>query len=239
MFLSRCYFNCKYGNFIYNSEQERIEKKLHLKTPSVWNYVKEQKDRFLYPLYKPHSETIIPSTFPQRILLWEGFFLNWDSICDSVEQRETALQHFHQKKSSLENKLTSLVHLEEVRGTISSTDFDLAHCTIRTSDEVSVLKRSKSGSIFHLKSRPELLAELALAHILEKVFHCISENRKKEDDSEAEFNLSNPRTSSTTSTFQLRWKPSDNVKNCFKCGTIFTWWRRKHHCIKKKKNNLV
>ena len=44
-------YSCQYGTFLYNSERERVDSKLHHATRSVWDYFLARKDQFLNDRY--------------------------------------------------------------------------------------------------------------------------------------------------------------------------------------------
>lgn len=78
---SNC-FSGHYGNFIYNNENQRISTFSKLNTISFWDYVLENKSKYINPLYIQQNDLqtstiIIPSYDSRSLLLWSSYFLRW------------------------------------------------------------------------------------------------------------------------------------------------------------------
>jgi hypothetical protein len=83
LFIAFHYNSCLYGNFMYNCEYERIEKKAYSKTCSIWTDVLNNEKFFLNNNYNP-QEFIMPDYSPYKIRFWEEFFFRWNS---SIEKK--------------------------------------------------------------------------------------------------------------------------------------------------------
>ena len=46
-------YSCQYGTFLFNSEKERLDNKIHERTKSVWDYFLGRKEQFIYDKYDP------------------------------------------------------------------------------------------------------------------------------------------------------------------------------------------
>jgi hypothetical protein len=66
---------CKYGNFLFNCERERITQGLHLRTESLWSYVKENKEMFIEVAFRPNHSILRATDSPQKLQLWSDFYL--------------------------------------------------------------------------------------------------------------------------------------------------------------------
>jgi hypothetical protein len=81
VFLADHVHSCLFGNFLGNSEIERVhDLYVHQKTQSIWSYVLTQKDHFFNDTYASGVDepTVIwPAFNPRSLLLWERFFLRW------------------------------------------------------------------------------------------------------------------------------------------------------------------
>jgi hypothetical protein len=158
--------------------------------------------------------------------------LRWDKSVESPKERDEKLRQLAKSKTNLEKQLESLGHLERLRPKLSSLEYDLAHKTIRESPSTAVLKRTMSGTSLRLKTRSELMAAVIINLILDKVFVVIEEKRKTEEKHHCQHSHLSPVTRSRSQKLPsvVKWRPSDNITNCFKCSINFTWYRRKHHC---------
>jgi hypothetical protein len=83
LFIAFHHNSCLYGNFMYNCEYERLEKKASLKTCSIWTDVFNNEKSFLNNNYNP-QEFIIPDCSPYKIRFWEEFFFRWNP---SIEKK--------------------------------------------------------------------------------------------------------------------------------------------------------
>lgn len=83
LFLAFHYNSCLYGNFMYNCENERLEKKAKVKTCSIWTDVNKNYKSFLNSNYNP-QEFIVPDTSPYKMRFWEELFFRWNP---SIEKK--------------------------------------------------------------------------------------------------------------------------------------------------------
>ncbi len=69
-----------------NSECERMAKKIPERTVSLWTHILLQRDKFTNPYYsRERQDVLVPSCSPKMIVLWESYFLRWDSECAQKE----------------------------------------------------------------------------------------------------------------------------------------------------------
>jgi len=73
-------YSCQFGTFIGNCQREREEYRLKEKCYSVWGHLTNSADEFVNPLYDHSSKSDIlnPSTCPQNILFWRGFYCRFE-----------------------------------------------------------------------------------------------------------------------------------------------------------------
>ena len=81
VFLADHVYSCLFGNFLGNSEMERVQTlNVKQKTQSIWSYVLSQKPHFTNSDYKcgvDEPSVIWPSFNPRSLVLWSRFFLRW------------------------------------------------------------------------------------------------------------------------------------------------------------------
>lgn len=82
-FLRRLFYHlhsCQYGTFLYDSEKERADAKISLKTKSVWDYFLARKQEFSNPDYDPVIDDNVRGKerliFPKidQVRWWHGLF---------------------------------------------------------------------------------------------------------------------------------------------------------------------
>lgn len=88
------YYSC-YGNFLYDTPQERHKNKLFEKTQSLWAYLAQPDvlEKMLNPLYEKNSSVLILSVHALNVTLWKRLYLCTDvspavSLPEHASQRE-------------------------------------------------------------------------------------------------------------------------------------------------------
>lgn len=81
VFLADHVYSCLFGNFLGNSETERVQHlNVRQKTQSIWSYVLSQRQHFFNENYVSGVDqpfVIWPSFNPRSLMLWDRFFLRW------------------------------------------------------------------------------------------------------------------------------------------------------------------
>jgi hypothetical protein len=76
-------YTCKYGNFLYNTDKERVDKQNNLNTVSIWTEIFANRDVYTNPYYYPEAanckknRVIYPNFAGYKIRLWEEYFLKY------------------------------------------------------------------------------------------------------------------------------------------------------------------
>ena len=77
-------YSCQYGTFLYDSERDRVEARIELRTRSVWDYFLGRREQFLNPDYvggdgstvderdKAHERLLFPR--PMNVRWWSELF---------------------------------------------------------------------------------------------------------------------------------------------------------------------
>ncbi|XP_051564332.1 myotubularin-related protein 1-like isoform X1 [Myxocyprinus asiaticus] len=72
-------YSCLFGTFLYNSEQERVEKKVNSKTVSLWSYVNSLPEDFSNPFYVDYENHVLyPLASIRHLELWVGYYVRWN-----------------------------------------------------------------------------------------------------------------------------------------------------------------
>ena len=76
LFLARNYTSNLYGTFMFNSEQERVQKEAQSNTTSVWSDVMKNISKYKNIYYNPDKATKIlsPNYAPYKLRFWSEFF---------------------------------------------------------------------------------------------------------------------------------------------------------------------
>ncbi|TMW66073.1 hypothetical protein Poli38472_003838 [Pythium oligandrum] len=76
-------FSGRYGTFLGNCDRERTTWGLQTRTPSLWAYLLANRDRFVNPFYRDHSEkAFIPptSSLLRNVTLWTEYYCRGSAI---------------------------------------------------------------------------------------------------------------------------------------------------------------
>ncbi|KAK9971516.1 hypothetical protein ABG768_024879 [Culter alburnus] len=72
-------YSCLFGTFLYNSEQERVEKEVNSKTVSLWSYINSQPEDFTNPFYVDYENHVLyPLATLRHLELWTGYYVRWN-----------------------------------------------------------------------------------------------------------------------------------------------------------------
>ncbi|MFH4974037.1 hypothetical protein AB6A40_000746 [Gnathostoma spinigerum] len=85
-------YSCRFGTFLYNSEQERHqEHKVKTRTVSLWSYINHNRRRYLNPLYNRYSryiEVIRPNTRMMRLKMWKEYYFRYNPQIVAQDREE-------------------------------------------------------------------------------------------------------------------------------------------------------
>uniref|UniRef100_A0A8C9TF10 phosphatidylinositol-3,5-bisphosphate 3-phosphatase n=1 Tax=Scleropages formosus TaxID=113540 RepID=A0A8C9TF10_SCLFO len=69
-------YSCLFGTFLYNSEQERVNK---ARTVSLWSYMNSQVEDFTNPFYVNYENHVIyPVASLRHLELWVSYYVRWN-----------------------------------------------------------------------------------------------------------------------------------------------------------------
>lgn len=90
-------YSCLFGTFLYNTDKERRENKLHTRTQSLWSFINSQRSLFLNPMYcsdLDNKMTLFPVASIRYMKFWKGYYCRWNPRMrpqDSVHLRHGQL----------------------------------------------------------------------------------------------------------------------------------------------------
>ena len=70
-------WNCRFGTFLFNSHQARLQQDAYRQTTSVWTYVFSQAKDYCNPFYAQTQDSLRPSATLRRLKPWTGLFFRW------------------------------------------------------------------------------------------------------------------------------------------------------------------
>lgn len=99
LFLAEETFTGKYGTFLFNNDREREEYDENNKTISIWNYVKENENKFINKIYNPDDERGLNINF-KKVKLWRDYFYRFEK-----GNNEYCFDEYDKKIKTYENKI--------------------------------------------------------------------------------------------------------------------------------------
>lgn len=77
LFLAEELYSGKYGTFLFNNEKEREEYNEEENTLSIWNYIIDNKDKFMNPKYNPKDYGELTINY-KKIGIWMDYFYKFE-----------------------------------------------------------------------------------------------------------------------------------------------------------------
>lgn len=90
-------YSCLFGTFLYNSDKERRENRVHTRTQSLWSFVNSGRALYLNPMYcadLDHKVALFPVASIRYMKFWKGYYCRWNPRMrpqDSVYLRHNQL----------------------------------------------------------------------------------------------------------------------------------------------------
>ncbi|KAI1891271.1 hypothetical protein AGOR_G00142060 [Albula goreensis] len=111
--------SCQFGNFLGNSQRQREELQMKVKTHSLWAHLLNEQHNYLNPLYNPslaESQPVLePSTLPCHFKFWRSMYHQFDrtmhprqSILKNILSLREQSRELETTACQLETKLKSL-----------------------------------------------------------------------------------------------------------------------------------
>ncbi|CAG0900287.1 unnamed protein product [Darwinula stevensoni] len=109
-------YSCRFGNFLFNSERERMKEGVKGRTSSLWSFINSNLDDYLNPMYCNFIQNFV--LFPQASLrhskLWKGYYCRWNP---SMRPQEPILER---SRELLQLKAKLLKRVEELRKDVAA-----------------------------------------------------------------------------------------------------------------------
>lgn len=82
--------SCRFGTFLYNSENERVKEDVKGKTHSLWSMINSNMEEYLNPLYAKllHQHTLLPVASVRHLKLWKAYYMRWNPRMQPQESLE-------------------------------------------------------------------------------------------------------------------------------------------------------
>lgn len=94
----------RFGTFLFDTEQQRRDKKLKLETVSLWSYMNSQVDLYRNIFYKPNYDIIIPITSASHFVFWSDFFLqDHHSHAEFKQQTQKCMEQINSWKEEADS----------------------------------------------------------------------------------------------------------------------------------------
>lgn len=125
LFLSVHIYSGWFGNFLFDSNKERDEQNITLRTLSIWSAVDCNKEQFINTGYlsttKQTSTTLYPCASIKKLVVWESFFLNPQNqflvVANKLGQGDTITDESDLfSRLSIPHNIRSLRHGQHMHG---------------------------------------------------------------------------------------------------------------------------
>eukprot|EP01087_Luapelamoeba_hula_P014756 TRINITY_DN4373_c0_g2_i5.p1 TRINITY_DN4373_c0_g2~~TRINITY_DN4373_c0_g2_i5.p1 ORF type:complete len:1345 (+),score=248.25 TRINITY_DN4373_c0_g2_i5:1355-5389(+) len=151
-------YNCRFGTFLFNNEQERLkEHQVHKRTVSIWTYVYVHKNQYMNPFYRENPSVLNPKVGVKKMKLWESFFLRWEDQALSREKKEDvidALQRELQQAKELIQQLSNQKASASASAVATSDRRTDSSPTPTTSSTSTSTTTKSSSSFIHTVASP-------------------------------------------------------------------------------------
>ncbi|XP_026990157.1 myotubularin-related protein 1a isoform X3 [Tachysurus fulvidraco] len=116
-------YSCLFGTFLYNNEQERMEKEVQSTTISLWSYVNSQPEDFINPLYVDYKNQVLyPLASLRHLELWVGYYVRWNPRMRPQVPVHQNLKELLFLRSELQKKVEELQREATSRSVSSSSE---------------------------------------------------------------------------------------------------------------------
>ena len=103
LFLAEELYSGKYGTFLFNNDKEREIYDEENKTVSVWNYIKENENKFINNIYDPEDDGELLINF-KTIKIWKDYFYKFEK----EDSKDYILEEYERKLKKERNLLEIL-----------------------------------------------------------------------------------------------------------------------------------
>ena len=113
LFLAEETFSGKYGTFLFNNDNEREKYDEENKTISIWNYIKENEDKFINKIYNPDDERGLIINY-KKIKLWRDYFFRFEKgnneyCLDDYDKKLKTYENNNKRDKNIIEKLSNFI----------------------------------------------------------------------------------------------------------------------------------
>lgn len=158
-------YSCRFGNFLFNCEQERDNEAARTRWPDIFTYLHYNRaalcnPHYMDPLHEdtPTTNIFLPalSKILRNVCLWNDYFGRWSSIPTTVTPPESVLSHLTSDgifKPPTYKQSQYEIEDEEVRQAINNShDFDIPAMSTHFDAWEAVYRQER---IFREKCQPD------------------------------------------------------------------------------------
>lgn len=179
-------YNCRFGEFLYNTEKERVAHSLN-KSASLWEYYDSNSEALLNPFYDPSGPCVLlPDPSPKLLRFWTGYYLRYyqslDEGMNRIQQQGRVLkdecsrleQELQQLRKRLEDEEKQRESLEHKLSTAEQESEELRK---RTVERKTMMMEEGEGKAWYKVE----LESLGLPSTLKKLHFDLIEDYCSED----------------------------------------------------------
>ena len=108
LFLTEELYSGKYGTFLFNNEKEREEYNEEENTLSIWNYIIDNKDKFINPKYNPKDYGELTINY-KKIGIWMDYFYKFEKDNTNYYYLYDSRKTFNENKDKIIEKLSKFI----------------------------------------------------------------------------------------------------------------------------------
>ena len=110
LFLAKELYTGNYGTFLFNNDKEREECGEEKNTVSIWNYIKENEEKFINYIYNPEDNGALIINY-KNIKIWSDYFFMFerDNSRYCIEEYNKKLKKYEDKESNIIDKLSKFI----------------------------------------------------------------------------------------------------------------------------------
>ncbi|KAM9989230.1 hypothetical protein ACTFIY_005258 [Dictyostelium cf. discoideum] len=141
-------YSGKYGNFLFNTEKERVQNHIYGKTISLWAEMDGNLKEYINPLYQPtgikERDVIFPDCSIKRFKVWKQLYFNQSDLEIFDPEEKILHQVLHQQIQDRIDSLKELFPLKPRRSHTASLSFQSS--PIRSSSTISLSYNHLQGN---------------------------------------------------------------------------------------------
>ena len=122
LFLAEELYSGRQGTFLFNNDKEREEFNADSKTVSIWNYIKENENKFINIIYDPEDDGELIINL-KTIKIWKDYFYKFEKE-DSKDYVLDECEKILKKEKNIMEKLAKFIALKSNDKEIEGLDFE-------------------------------------------------------------------------------------------------------------------